>query len=363
MTAQFFPAAFAAVLLVAPAAEARARHTLDRAALDQLLPPAMAASKIPSVSIAVIKHGRVVLTTAYGFQSDGVRATPRTLYNIASLSKPLSAEVLLRLASRGVISLDAPMAPTFVDSDIASDPRAKQLTVRFALSHRTGFPNWRDRQSGLKFVRDPGGQPGYSGEGYNYAAHYAEKASGKAFETLAQTYLFTPAGMTSTAYTGRPWFAGRIAVPTDGTGKALEPYVAKHFNAADLVYTTAGDYAAFMTGVAKNQGLSPAIARERNRVQVSTLPGLCRPPTINSACPLDDGFGLGWEVMEFKSGAVFMHTGKDEGLFTFAYLDRATGDGVVILTNSDNGAGAVMPVLEATHANPAFVAYLKAQMG
>ena len=365
MAKHWFSAGFAAALALAPSAQTAVRQTnrpSDRVTLDRVVPSALAAHKIPSVSIAEIHRGRVVLTVAYGFQSPGVRATPRTLYNIASLTKPLTAEVILRLASADALGLDESMASAWTDPDIAADPRTKRLTPRLALSHRTGLPNWR-ADSGLKFLRDPGGEPGYSGEGYNYVARFAEKKTGLAFEDLARTYLFGPAGMHSTAYTDQPWLAGRIAVPTDASGAALAPHVAKHFNGADLVYTTAGDYAAFMVEVLKDRALSDAIAQERDRVQATTPAKICQGDQPSSACPLDDGFGLGWEVMVFKSGTVFLHTGKDDGLFTFAYLDRVTGDGVVILTNSDNGAGVVMPILKATHADAAFVAYLKAQMG
>ena len=362
LTAALAPALVLAA--TAPAALADAPANATRSTLDRVVPAALTAHKIPSVSIAEIRHGRVVLTTAYGFQSTGVRATPRTLYNIASLTKPLTAEVILRLASANALGLDESMTSAWTDPDIAGDARTKRLTPRLALSHRTGFPNWR-ANTGLKFLRDPGGEPGYSGEGYNYVARFAEKKTGRGFEDLAQTYLFGPAGMHSTAYTSTGP-GSRVASPCslDASGAALAPHVAKHFNCCTTSTSmTAGDYAAFMVQVLKDRALSDAVAQERDRVQATTPAKICRGDQPSPACPLNDGFGLGWEVMTFKRGTVFMHTGKDGGLFTFAYIDRATGDGVVILTNSDNGAGAVMPVLEATHADPAFVAYLKAQMG
>ncbi len=122
---------------------------------------------VPSASVAQIKGGRIVQTRAYGQQSSSVSATSDTLYNVASLTKPVSAEVVLRLASKGVLSLDEPMDRYWTDPDIASDERRKLLTPRIALSHQTGFANWRSETGDiLRFRSEPGKGFGYSGEGY-----------------------------------------------------------------------------------------------------------------------------------------------------------------------------------------------------
>ena len=76
-------------------------------------------------------------------EAKGVPATTRTLYNVASLSKPIFAETIHRLAAAGRLSLDEPMSAYWVDPDVANDPRHERLTPRIALSHRTGFKNWR----------------------------------------------------------------------------------------------------------------------------------------------------------------------------------------------------------------------------
>lgn len=343
-----------ALALTAPAQAADLKRELDRE-----VPGLLAAGKVPSVSIGVIRHGKLVQTAAYGMQSPGVPATSRTLYNIASLSKPLSAEVMLREASRGVFALDEPMAKTWTDPDIAADDRRLLLTPRLALSHRSGFPNWRDRKTGLAFLRAPGAAVGYSGEGYQYGAHFTELKAGRSFEDLAQADVLGPLRLKDTAYTGRPWFEGRIALPTATDGKSLKPYIRDRYLAADAVYTTGADYAAFMVGVLHDKGLTPVIAAERARIQASTHEGDCKGKA--ETCPSQSGFGLGWQIMVFPTATIWMHTGKDDGVFTFAYLNRTTGDGAVMLTNSDNGASVVLPILERLGAEPAFVRYLKSQ--
>ena len=170
-----------------------------------------------------------MLAEAYGEAAPGVSASNTTLYNIASLSKPISAEVILRLASAGKLSLDEPMWRYWIDPDLAADPRAKLLTPRMALDHQTGFANWRRETGGrLALIRDPGTAFGYSGEGYQYVARFAEKKTGQPFEKLAQTLVFDPAGMTRTAYTDRPWMNGHMAKrPTrteSGWSRRLRPH-------------------------------------------------------------------------------------------------------------------------------------------
>jgi CubicO group peptidase (beta-lactamase class C family) len=330
-----------------------------RASLDALVPDLLAAHRVPSASIAIVEHGRTLLVGAWGEQTPGMRANPTTLYNIASLSKPISAEVALRLVARGTLSLDESMAAVWVDPDVANDPRRSLLTPRLVLSHRTGFPNWRRETGGvLAFVREPGTAFGYSGEGFEYLAHFIETKARQPFEQLTRELVFRPIGMRDTAQSRQPWFKGRIAVPHDANGRTLEPEFAAHFMASDLVYSTAGDYAKFVASVMREERLNDALALERHRIQTDRRAELCAPPR-QAHCPDAAGFGLGWEVYRFGNAHVHMHTGKDQGLFTFAYFSPERERGVVIFTNGENGAQLVLPVLDALKHDGDFVAFLR----
>ncbi|HMF64812.1 MAG TPA: serine hydrolase domain-containing protein, partial [Edaphobacter sp.] len=109
------------------------------ASIDQEVPGLLEQHNVPSVSIAEIEDGRIIRLSAYGMQTASELATPRTLYNIASMTKPISAETELRLISDGAFGLDEPIYKIWVDPDIANDPRNKLLTPRICLSHLTGF--------------------------------------------------------------------------------------------------------------------------------------------------------------------------------------------------------------------------------
>ena len=350
-------------LLVASACVSAAdREAEIRSVLDRDVPGLLADSGIPSVSVAHIEAGKIVFAAAYGAQSAGVPATTRTLYNIASMTKPISAEVVLRLASHGRLSLDKPMYQSWTDPDIANDERRKLLTPRLALSHQTGFPNWRRETKGvLAFKYTPGEAYGYSGEGYEYVARFAEKKTGTDFETLAQKLVLEPSAMIA-SYTGRPWFDGRIAVPTDAQGNALEPTIARTWVASDLLYTTPNDYARFMQSVMRGKGLTSALAKERSSIQVSRKAKECPAAKVQN-CPDDVGFGLGWEVFKFGDATYLMHTGKDDGVFTLGYINLAEQTATIIFTNSDNGAKIVLPILDRLGKDRVFVEYLRQQAG
>ena len=315
--------------------------------LDEKAPEWLMESNVPSLAVAYIRNGNVQWTRVYGDQAQGVPATTQTLYNIASLAKPISAEVILRLVSAGHLSLDEPLSDYWIDPDIESDPRHTELTLRLALSHQTGFKNWRYQTEGvLRFDADPGTQFGYSGEGFEYALRFTERKLKRDWESLASEYVFAPTGMTNTSYTEQTWFADRIARPYAPSEGYLEPSIQKTPSAADDVYSTIGDYAAFLVSVMNRKGLSAEIAEQRESMHVAN-PGTtadCDEQHV-AYCPERAGMGLGWEVLEFSDGKVLLHTGGDAGEQAIAFYFPARQDGAVMFANGSDGFQAMLPAV------------------
>jgi CubicO group peptidase (beta-lactamase class C family) len=147
-----------------------------RSQLDQKTPAWLKQFDVPSVAVAYIREGKIDWTAVYGEQSPGVPANAKTLYNVASLAKPISAEVILRLASAGKLSLDESISTYWIDPDAKDNPWHALLTPRLCLSHQTGFTNWRRQTNNvLTFQWQPGTRTGYSGEGFQYVARFVEK--------------------------------------------------------------------------------------------------------------------------------------------------------------------------------------------
>lgn len=342
---------------VAAAEDAGAGRT--RAALDRKMPETLERFRIPAASIARIRDGRIDLVVAYGLR-DGVHpANPATLFNVASLTKPLAAQTVLRLASQGRFSVDEPLSKTWADPDVRDDLRAGLLTPRIMLSHQTGFANWRHQTGGhLSFAFAPGKGYGYSGEGYEYLRHWLRARTGKPLDVQAQMQVFAPAGMRETAFTAQPWFKGRLALPAVD-GAFIAPTLPDEPSAADNVHTTARDYARFLVWLMAGGGLTPALASEQRTIQVSQGDELCN-PVMPQHCPASAGFGLGWQVIHLGTKTFMMHTGNDAGEFSFAYWSPGTREGAVILTNGNRGAEAVLAAIDILGFDPDYAAFLKA---
>jgi len=331
--------------------------------LDQNVPQWLKKYDVPSVAIGYIENGEVAWTAVYGEQSPGVPANEKTLYNIASLTKPISAETILRLASEGKLSLDEPMFPYWVDPDVKDNPWSKLLTPRLCLSHQTGFKNWRYLTNDvLKFEWEPGTRTGYSGEGYEYVARFTEKKTGKSFVDLAQQYVFDPIGMKDTSYIARAWFAGRLAVPQGPKGEA-EPKSHLAWSAADLVRTTIGDYSKFVVSVMHNERVSKELAAQRlimtrNLATPDEEKKVCAEGKSDGPCTVSVGMGLGWEVLKHNDETILDHDGSDWGVHTLAFFIPKKQVGVVIFTNGDNGSKVIREIVGLLYPDPVYLATL-----
>ncbi|HMG11866.1 MAG TPA: serine hydrolase domain-containing protein [Gemmatimonadaceae bacterium] len=332
--------------------------------LDARVPRLLAEYEIASVGVALIGDGRVTLTKVYGEQAPGVAASNATLFNLASLTKPVTAEVILRLASSGVLSLDEPMTRYWTDPDISTDPRRERLTARIALAHQTGFPNWRGEGGRLAFRSDPGTAFGYSGEGYDYLGRYAEKRVGKSFEALAQEYVFGPIGMKNTSYSARGWMRGRLAIPLDSAGRWGQPQVrdSADWSGANNLITTVGDYAAFVVSVMNGDRLSKAMAAEHLRPASGPQPPFGCKMEPAAQCPRAMNFALGWIRLDYESGPIMLFLGMNErpgGEWTLVYFEPQARRGVIVLTSGRNGQRLLLDVLDVVEPASPIAAFLR----
>lgn len=330
--------------------------------LDANVPGLLSRYRVPAAAVAFISEGRVLFTRVYGERRRGEPASSNTLFNIASLSKPITAEVLLRLASAKRIDLDVPMKPYWVDPDLKDDRRADLLTVRMALQHRTGLPNWRSHTGNqLSFVVNPATTFRYSGEGYTYAARYAERRTGQAFEQLAKRLVFTPTGMRDTSYTVQPSYKTRAAYPHDAQGRELPPLIRLDFSGACCVHTTIGDYARFVATTMRGSALTPALAMERFEISREQRDEMCGGDGIATAeCPSRIGMGLGWMLFGYPGETVVTHTGVNEGERSAAFIVPERMLALVVLTNGANGAKLIRDVTAAAYDNPRYLRLVEA---
>jgi len=284
---------------------------------------------IPAVGIAYIENGEISQISVFGELQKGIKAPLNTIWNVASLTKPITALVALKLVDSGELSLDEPLYKYYADPDIIDDPRIKKLSLRIILSHQTGFANYRGNYEDhkLKFEFEPGTKYQYSGEGYEYLRKVLESKFKKPLEQLADELIFSPLQMNDTRFVwNQEMDASRFAKWHTADSKLYPIEKSSTANAADNLLTTIEDYARFMVYIINGAGLSKHLQKEMTKNQVS----------INKY----QYFGLGWWIdknINYNNDFAMVHGGDDIGVHTIAFIIPKTKQGLLIFTNSDNG--------------------------
>ncbi|MEM7707175.1 MAG: serine hydrolase domain-containing protein [Pseudomonadota bacterium] len=333
-----------------------------KAQLDTLVPPLLKEHNVPAVSIAVANQDGLTLAATYGEAKPGEAATEETLFNVASVTKLLAAETILQLAASGTIELDQPMAPTFVDPDIADDPRALQLTPRHALAHQTGFPNWRSmlEDKRLAFQFDPGSRPGYSGEGFEYVARYAEAVTNKTFPDLVAEMTGLGTHQDRVAFTDGSPYASDFAWSRIASGEFAPADASSTWSAADNLYVSAATFAGFL-GRLLDGSLPPSVEKDRRTIQFDMTQMFCGRPAFAKVCPKAIGFGLSGIIFRYENETVLWQGGGDKGEKAIAFYVPEKNLAVVIFTNGVNGARLFSPIASVFYDNPDYIEYLRIQ--
>lgn len=294
---------------------------------DEAIEKWLKESKAPTVGIGVIENGKLKQIKVFGEITKGVSAPYNTIFNVASLTKPATAMVALKLVSLGKWNLDEPICNYWTDPDIANDPRNKKLTTRHILSHQTGFPNWRwmSADKKLSFQFDPGTKYQYSGEGFEYLRKALEKKFHKNLQQLASELIFQPLKMNETSYVwNKNTDESRYAIGYDKEGKPYETEKNSTPNAADNLLTTIEEYGKFLTGVMNGDLFPEKIFKEMITPQTASGKG--------------KHFGLGFEIYDLGNGEYALsHGGSDSGVRAIVFILPKTKQGLLIFTNSDVG--------------------------
>lgn len=293
-------------------------------------------SRVPGVAVAYVNEHELQWVTLYGNadQSNAVKET--TLFNIASLTKPVFSMMTMQLVENGTLSLDESLSKYWVDPDVEDDDRHQQITARLALSHQTGFTNWRGDKP-LAFMFDPGQRHEYSGEGFDYLRKAIEKQSAQTMPQLMAEHITKPLNMNDTYFGWQPEKDALIAARYDESAQEIEakPFYHKGYSAACCTLTTINDYSSFIEWVAKGANLSETLLSD---IQTSQA---------QHDNPMEF-FGLGWRLVAFNNTTYLMHDGREPGVRTFTTVSPDTGEGLVIFTNSSNGELLYRPLIKAT---------------
>lgn len=318
------------------------------AAAAQSLLDEMRRLHVPGVSIALIRNGKIAWARGYGVAyAGGPAITPKTLFQAASISKPVTAMAALRLAERGELDLDADINTVLTSWTLPTGAGA--VTMRQLLSHTagtgvSGFPGYAADKpvatlvqvldgappANTKPVRvesPPGLEWRYSGGGYSIVQQALIDRTKRPFDVLLRDTVLAPIGMRDSRF-AQPLPASLLAqaaLPHDEQGEPVAggPHTYPELAAAGL-WTTPSDLARFALDLQRSASggkgvLSPAMARTMLQ-------------------PVKNGYGLGVRGEGQGDALSFAHGGSNMGYRNTLFAYAGHGDGAVIMTNGANGA-------------------------
>jgi CubicO group peptidase (beta-lactamase class C family) len=319
----------------------------DPATIRELL----VAHDVPGLSMATSSGTAAPVSMTSGIRDrlSGAPVDAATVFEAASLTKPVFAFAVMKLVQDGILSLDQPLAQ-YLPRYMAHDPAAAPITARHVLSHTAGLPNWRSDAYPLRTYFPPGEHFSYSGEGYVYLQTVIEQLCGEPFERIAERLVFAPLAMTHSSLVWRDEFLTNYAVPHTATGRRFDDsFAGKRFaaaNAAGSLYTTASDYLRFLQAVQREPELDAWLAP-------------CAHVPRNSLTHLDSSVALpirpdvawapGWGI-EIDTRC-FFHWGDQRGYKAFA-IASPDGRAFVALTNSDAGLSFMSKLLTPVFPGP-----------
>ena len=351
------------------AAIAQTVDTIDpilKTKIDRIAHGVMEQHGVPSVSIAVLQHGHLVFTHAYGLAHlhPDIPATPEMRYAIGSISKQFTAAAILILQEQGKLKLDDP-----VGKYIPGLTRGNEITIRQILSHTSGYQDyWPEdylmipmmKPATAQYIVDtwakkpldfePGTQWQYSNTNYVIAGLIIEKVSGqKVFEFIGQ-HIFHPLGMKSvynydesglTATDAAPYIRSALGplrpAPKEGSGWMF---------AAGEIAMTPHDLALWNESLIAQSLLKPESYKEMFT-------------SIKLTDGKDSHYGLGVFIRNYNGHRVIEHSGEVTGFVAESLILPDDGVSAIALTNHmASGAGQVGQlvadaVLGATSQKPA----------
>lgn len=326
--------------------------------------------RVPGAAAVFFVHDRDLLAGGYGVRDRdaGLPVTRDTVFQVASISKTFTAFAVMRMVERGSVGLDDP-----VESHLRSfrfpesSWSAGEITIRRLLSHTAGlslggYPGFSPedeipstveslrgdtgtfyriyRVGDVRVAREPGTEFRYSGGGYTVLQLLIEEVSGLPFDSHMADAVLQPLGMNASTFDPGAVDPNRLAKPYAGSGRELPNYVFAAKAAAGL-YATADDLS-----LALKEMVRGYLGAGRTYLSPESYAAMLRP-----VAPVEGtvSIGLSFFLEEMPDGSVFAyHAGGNQGWKCFYGVNLQSGEGMVLLTNSDDGmARIVRPIMTA----------------
>ena len=313
--------------------------------LDDKISSSLAKSGAPSVSVAVVRDGKLFYAKAFGSADLASKrpAAVETTYAVGSITKQFTAAAVLLLQEQGKLSLDDPVARFFPNLT-----RAKEITILQLLSHTSGYedyapqdyiiPDWTrpisaeavvNRWAGKPLNFDPGTKWQYSNTNYVLAGLIVEKAAGQSWTSFLREKIFAPLGMQSAA----AWPPVRSSDAVAYTRYSVGPPRPCSREAASW-YFAAGNLAMTPSDLAKWD-----IAFLNKRIlSAKSYDEFTREVKLHNGDSTH--YALGLSLHEIGNVPAFEHSGEVSG-FLSSNSVFPTRDGAVVVLSNEDGVGLV----------------------
>jgi CubicO group peptidase (beta-lactamase class C family) len=332
--------------------------------VDDVIKTEMTKHHISGLSLAIINDGVLLKERGYGFTetTGGKPVTTSTLFQAASLSKPVCALAALHLVETGLLALDADVNTKLRTWSVPPNKftQDSKVTLRSILSHSAGFTNHRfvgyavghpmptliqvlngekpANTSAVRVKRVPGAQWAYSGDGYLVMQQMITDATQERFPRFMDRTVLTPLGMASSTYV-QPLPNDKAANAAKGYGPFFGRAVKGGWRvqpelAAAGLWTTAGDLARFVLGIQRSiRGKSNSVLSQSLTQQMLTRQ------------QKNDGLGL------FLRGSGktlrFGHDGRNIGFDSALKAYAQIGKGAVVMINKNDNSGTIARIFAA----------------
>lgn len=301
----------------------------------------MDSEEIPGLSIAIINNNEIAYHEVFGVTNSQTleRVTRQSIFEGASLSKPIFAYFALKMVEEGMLDLDKPLYEYLQHPGISPESQDdyKLITARMVLSHQTGFPNHANNEL-IKLAFKPGTDFMYSGEAYQYLAAVIGVQNGVGFKSelndLFRKVVTEPLQMKRTTFVWDDYLEFHKVYGHDKDGKPTQNkpgpgrWSGKTFNAFSSVHSEASEYARFILAMLKRDGLSETSFKDMLKEHTRFKDDNPLKQEIGQT-----GWGLGFTQKKTPEYTMHMHTGNNHDFQAYTMFVPEKKYGLVVFTN------------------------------
>jgi CubicO group peptidase (beta-lactamase class C family) len=329
-------------------AQVRANQLEEK--IDPVIQQVMESYDLPGLAVAIVKDNQVVYAKGFGLKSLKTKdpITTRSLFHMASVSKPFSATAIMQFVEQGKVELDDPVVK-YLPYFKVKDDRYKEITISQMLSHISGMPDVRDYEwdkpvyddgAAERYVRSltdkeliaaPGETFAYSNMAFEVLGDLIAKISGMSFENYMKMNILNPLGMRESTFLKKKVSPDHATTP-HVMGLKIEVSDVYPYHRAHAPSSTLHSNVLEMSSWAM-ANMNKGILGEKQILKPESYDILWEPAKLNNGETVRAG--LSWFLRTYRDIKTVFHSGGDVGYRTFFVMMPEKKAAAVVLSNCD----------------------------